>query len=202
MEDDVRVSPRVVSYDEVVLSARHEFSRRGTVDMDDLARRLAISRATLYRVVSGRDRLIGDVLWSVYESTLAQALAQSSEIGIDRLVGAWQRVMQDVISWPPFGRFLAAEADAARRALFTPNGAVHARAVARWTELLEAAEATREVRLPYPAPDAAQLLVAIAEVVVYKDLFTGRQPDLPLAAAAQRALLLGPLREEQPRQEG
>lgn len=186
------VSPRVVSYEDVVRAARRQFIRCGTVDMDALATQLAISRATLYRVAEGRDRLIGDVLWHIYNSTLAQALAESPERGIERLVGAWQRVMQDVVSWPPFVQFLGAEAGAAHRALFTPDGAVHARAVALWTQLLQDAEAAGELRLPYPAPDAAHLLVGIAEVVVYKDLFTGRMPDLPLAAAAQRALLLGP----------
>ena len=35
--------------------------------MDELAHELAVSRATLYRAVDGRDRLLGDVLWFLAE---------------------------------------------------------------------------------------------------------------------------------------
>lgn len=189
------MSPRVVSYVEVVAVARLQFTRRGTVDMNALATELAVSRATLYRVADGRDRLLGDVLWSIHDSTITRALAISTESGIDRIIEAWQCLMMAVSEWPPFLRFLADEPGVAHRALFTPNGAVHTRAVSRWTDLLQVAHDSNEIALPYPAADAAHLLVVVAEVVVYKDLFAGRRPDLALAAAAQRALLLGPGRQ-------
>src|SRR3954467_10934199 len=54
---------RAVSREQVTAGACRLFLERGTVDMDELALRLAISRATLYRVVHGRDQLLGDVLW-------------------------------------------------------------------------------------------------------------------------------------------
>jgi hypothetical protein len=64
---------RVISYDEVVAGARRHFLRNGTVDMDELAHELAVSRATLYRAVDGRDRLLGDVLWSFAERIFSRA---------------------------------------------------------------------------------------------------------------------------------
>ena len=57
---------RVISYETVVMGARRH-SSASTIDMDELAHELAVSRATLYRAVDGRDRLLGDVLWSLAE---------------------------------------------------------------------------------------------------------------------------------------
>ena len=58
---------RVITYDAIVAGARRQFLRDGTIDMEELPQELAVSRATLYRAVGGRDRLLGDVLWSLAE---------------------------------------------------------------------------------------------------------------------------------------
>ena len=52
---------RVIAYDTIVAGARRHFLSEATVDMEQLATELAISRATLYRAVDSRDRLLGDV---------------------------------------------------------------------------------------------------------------------------------------------
>ena len=73
--------PHVITYEAIVAGARRHFLREGTIDMERLAQELAVSRATLYRAVDGRDRLLGDVLWSLAERTYAQARnAVSSQV--------------------------------------------------------------------------------------------------------------------------
>src|SRR5687768_6039636 len=74
-------SRRVVSERDVVRGGCRLFLERGTVEMDALAGSLAISRATLYRVVHSRDRLLGDVLWQLGEATLTRARAQRTASG-------------------------------------------------------------------------------------------------------------------------
>jgi hypothetical protein len=77
---------RVIAYDTIVAGARRHFLRRATLDMDRLANELAISRATLYRAVDSRDRLLGDVLWSLAERTYAQARRGVSGQGADAII--------------------------------------------------------------------------------------------------------------------
>lgn len=183
---------RVISYDQVVRAARRLFLATGTVDMDVLADGLAVSRATLYRVVRGRDRLLGDAIWTVGERSMREAVAGAPGTGIDRLVTAAERHLRELTGWKPLLTFVADEPAVAQRVLFLPPGRVHERSVALWSELLEDAERTGELVLPYPAGDAAHLVVTVTESVVYADLFQGREPDLELATRAQRALLRGP----------
>src|SRR5215204_5689252 len=77
---------RVITYEAIVAGARRHFLREGTVDMEQLAQELAVSRATLYRAVDGRDRLLGDVLWSLAERTYAQAPNDASSHGVDAIL--------------------------------------------------------------------------------------------------------------------
>jgi hypothetical protein len=51
---------RVITYEAIVAGARVQFLREGTIDMERLANELAVSRASLYRAVDGRDRLLGE----------------------------------------------------------------------------------------------------------------------------------------------
>lgn len=182
---------RVISYDDVVRAATVLFVESGTVEMEVLAGRLAVSRATLYRVVTSRERLIVDLLWRSAERSMRQAVAETPGTGVERLVAAGRRHLAEVVTWEPFRRFLVLDTELSRRVLFSSDRSVHLHSVALWQELLEQAEAAGELVLPYDAHDAAQLLVSVAEVVVYKDLFVGRPPNLALASAAQTALLRG-----------
>lgn len=184
---------RIVDYADVRSAAAAAFGRDGTLDVEELARALSISRATLYRVIRSRDRLIGDVLWEHGERSLRRALREAPGCGIDRAVAAGRRHLEEVVSWQAFLRFVHEESVNARRVLFSSEGgAVHPRYVELWAELLADMQAGGELRLPYPPADAAQLVVSVTEAVVYKALFIGQQPDLDLVEAAQRALLRGP----------
>lgn len=182
---------RVISYDDVVRAATTLFVETGTVEMEVLAGRLAVSRATLYRVVTSREALLIHVIWRSAERSLRAAAAETPGTGVERLVAAGRRHLAEVVSWEPFCRFLTLDIDLAQRVLFNSERSIHKHEVGLWQELLEQAEAAGELVLPYEAGDAAQLLVSVAEVVIYKDLFVGRPPNLALASAAQTALLRG-----------
>ena len=121
---------RVITYDEVVAGARQHFLRRSTIDMDELAHELAVSRATLYRAVDGRDRLLGDVLWSLAERIFARARHGLDRSGIDAILEVSRRFTEEVMSAEPFRLFLEREPQTALRVLLTPAGGVHARTVA------------------------------------------------------------------------
>jgi hypothetical protein len=58
-------SRHAITYDEALDAARRRFLATGDLVMSRLQRDLNVSRATLYRVVGGRDRLLGDVLFDL-----------------------------------------------------------------------------------------------------------------------------------------
>lgn len=160
--------------------------------MVSLASSLSISRATLYRVVHSRDRLLGDVLWQLGERLLAGARADRRETGIDGVLEISRVFIERVHAEKQFREFLAGEPEVAARVLLTPAGGVHARAVAAQQEIL------REVGRPgdpWLAGDAvrleavAHLYIRIIEAVLYAELLGDRRPDWHLAARAARAVL-------------
>jgi AcrR family transcriptional regulator len=187
-------SRRVITYEEVVAGACRHFLREATVDMEALATELAVSRATLYRVVEGRDRLFGDVLWSLGEAMLCAARRHATSRGIDGILEVSRRFYESVIQAAPFRRFLASEPQTAVRVLFTPAGRVHERAVRAQKEIFVEAMRGSGVRLAPDLDSLAYLYVRIFESMLYADLLSGRAPDLDLAERAARAILKGELR--------
>jgi hypothetical protein len=52
--------------------ARDWFLSGRRIDMGELAEALSISRATLHRRVGSRDRLLGEILWSLSSASIAR----------------------------------------------------------------------------------------------------------------------------------
>jgi AcrR family transcriptional regulator len=180
---------RVITYDAIVVGARRHFLREGTIDMERLAQELAVSRATLYRAVDGRDRLLGDVLWSLAERTYEWARSDVSATGVDAVLAISHRFGDALTSSAPFRRFLESEPQTALRVLLTPAGGVHERAVALQREIFGEAFAGREHELPGDIDSLAYLYVRLRESILYADIMSGRQPDPDVAERAVRALL-------------
>ena len=168
--------------------ARRHFLRDGTIDMEQLAGELAISRATLYRAVDSRDRLLGDVLWSLAERTYEQARRDVAGRGLDAIITISHRFTESVMTSGPFRRFLETEPQTALRVLLTPAGGVHARTVAVQREILAEAFAGHEEDLPGDVDSLAYLYVRLRESILYADLLSGRGPDPDVAERAVRAL--------------
>jgi AcrR family transcriptional regulator len=180
---------RVITYETVVAGARKHFLRRGTIDMDELAHELAVSRATLYRAVDGRDRLLGDVLWSLAEQIFARACQGLEGSGIDAILEVSRRFTEEVMSAEPFRRFLEREPQTALRVLLTPAGDVHDRTVVMQRAIFAEALTGCEDELPGDLDSLAYLYVRLHESILYADIMSGRRPDPDVAERAVRALL-------------
>ena len=157
--------------------------------MDELAQELAVSRATLYRAVDGRDRLLGDVLWSLAEHTYEQARREVTWRGVDAILEISHRFTEAVTTSPPFRRFLEREPQTALRVLLTPAGGVHDRTVAMQRAIFAEALGNGEDALPGDLDTSAYLYVRLRESILYADVVSGRQPDPGVAERAVRALL-------------
>ena len=127
---------RVVDHDRVLRAAERMFDADGGVDMEELSRRLGISRATLYRVVGSRERLLGDVLWWQGQRLMDHVAGQVTAAGAERLVQLARAFNERLIAYPALRRFLRSDPVLAHHVLFLPEARVHSRFVALWRELL------------------------------------------------------------------
>ncbi|PRX44702.1 hypothetical protein B0I33_111216 [Prauserella shujinwangii] len=180
---------RVVTREQVVRGGCRYFVRRGTIDMDALAASLAISRATLYRVVRARDAVLGDVLWLLGDDLLARARRERRRTGVDGVLEVTRRFAVLLRDAEPFRAFLRAEPGTAARVLFHPSGGVHRRAVLAQRDIL--LENRTESWAPSDPEQLAYLYVRIVESFLYADLLGGTEVAFTHAERAARALLTG-----------
>lgn len=179
---------RVVSQDQVLRGACRFFLRHGRVEMDALAASLAISRATLYRVVHSRDGLLADVLWMLADRLLARARQERTNVGVEGVLEVTRRFVADLRAAGPFRAFLRSEPDTATRVLFNTAGGVHRRAVSAQKEILLEVDGG-----PWSAAaldQVAFLYVRIVESALYAELLSGAPLDPALAETAARTVLL------------
>ncbi|MEU4247003.1 QsdR family transcriptional regulator [Amycolatopsis sp. NPDC026612] len=169
--------------------AREWFLAGRRVDMGELAQALSISRATLHRRVGSRDRLLGEILWSLSEVSIARlwpVCAGGGAAGIADFVSGYVRIANDA---PPFRDFLRREPERALRLLTTRASVCQQRTTEKLVALLDGEVAAGRLVPPLPVPDLAYLLVRIGESFVYTDVITGDAPDAAKAHAAVTALL-------------
>lgn len=183
-------SGRVITYDAVVTAGERLFHSTSRLDMEELARALNVSRATLYRVAGSRDRVLGDVLWGQGSRMMSQIVASTPGTGVDRLVAIAQRFNAQLVEYQPLRRFIREDQLSAFRVLFMGEARVHARFVEMWRDLLQSATEAGELVLPIDVDDIAFVFVRMGESMIYADLLSGREPNIALAAKVQRALLL------------
>lgn len=184
---------RVIDYPLALTAARRRFVASGQLPMDTLARDLRVSRATLYRVVGSRDRLLGDVLWQLARRTLDAAVRDADAAaltGVDRLLGISTRFNDEVAAFRPMQRFLREEPGDAVRILFGSTARVHGRAVRAWARMFRQALESGELEgLPFDVDETAYVFVRIGESILYGNMLAGIVPDTRLGEHLRRTIL-------------
>jgi AcrR family transcriptional regulator len=170
-------------------AARRRFLRGERIDMQELAAELGVSRATLYRWVGSRERLIGEVLWSFSELQLQESRAMATGRGAERVVQIYEHYLTVTAQFPPLRKFIESEPDAALRILWSGHGVIQRRLIDDARGMLEEAVDAGELELRLPADDLAYVMVRIGESFSWREWITGEEPDVPKAAAVVRMLL-------------
>src|SRR5438270_1770693 len=94
-------------------AARRMWLAEQRLDMGALAAELGISRATLYNWVGDRERLIGEVLWSFADDSIARAQAQATGSGPSYISDVIERYLTALAAFEPNRRFIARDPELA-----------------------------------------------------------------------------------------
>jgi hypothetical protein len=178
---------RVLAYDRVLQVAREMFLEQLTVDMHELAQRLAVSRATLYRVAS-RERLLGDVIWSLSVMSLHSAVRHTEgDMDLQRVLRIGEVFRDTALGSEAMTRFVAEEPSTAAAVLHTRT-AVRDQLVEEWKALLIQATETTDSTLSINPKHAAEIIVNLGASTLYNDLIIGERSDPDLVAVVLRSL--------------
>lgn len=185
-------APRQVTPLDVLAAARRRFLAGDRVDMRDLAAELRISRATLYRWVGSRERLLGEILWSMAQVGLREARAAAAGgRGVTRVVRFYERFLRLTAENEPIRRFLDAEREAALRILTSSEGVQQRRLMDALRAFLEELAAAGELDLRLDAGDLAYTMTRIGESFLWREFITGERPDVGRAVEVVGVLLEG-----------
>lgn len=178
---------------EVLQEARRRFLSGRRLDMSELAADLGISRATLYRWVGDRERLLGEILWLQAEIGLEQARvhadATATDPGADWMARFSQWFIEATAGFQPIRRLVEAQPDAALRVLTSDRGVQHQRLRDSVRAILEERAAAGHLRLRMDAADLAYVMIRVAESFIWREFITGEPSDLARATDVIRILL-------------
>jgi AcrR family transcriptional regulator len=164
------------------------------LDMQGLADELGVSRATLFRRVGSREKLLGQALWLLTERTLVTAARRweaERPAGALHTPGTGRHINAIVAGSPGLRRLLDDEPALTLRVLTDPRGRVQTGMAAFVGELLRRDVAEFGL-VTFTEPDAlAYALVRLGESFLYADVLAARQPDVATADRLQRALIEG-----------
>jgi AcrR family transcriptional regulator len=164
----------------------------GRLRPGELAARLGVSRATLFRRVGSRDELLAEVLWSLARGAVRSAdRSTPGPPGPERVVSVAAAVAGSVGASEAFTAFVRREPERALRLLTEPDGVFDSRLRCE-VELIVGRELSAEPSSPTSVRDLARLTVRVADSMVFADLLAGRPPDTARLAQSVAALLRPP----------
>ncbi|MGH8775503.1 MAG: QsdR family transcriptional regulator [Jiangellaceae bacterium] len=159
------------------------------IEMSELAQQLGIGRATLYRWLGNRERLIETVLAEATDRTYRRAARHARGVGAARVLDLMRRGMRDVLAAEPLQVFTKREPLLFIR-LATMPGKIEDQAATVIAEVIEEEITAGRLDLPVPARTVALGLVRISDALLYAPLFGRSEPEVETALDLA-ALLLG-----------
>jgi AcrR family transcriptional regulator len=177
---------------EIFASAVDAYVSGQRLDMQSLARRAGVGRATLYRRAGNREQLLDEVIWWRARRLLVnQVQATAALAGVARIAAVIGRVLRAVERDKPLRAFLESDPEAAMRIL-TGTRSTAARGMAGALENLIDLERDRGTfGADLETPTLAYAIVRICEGFLYADVIADRPPDTGRAVMVIEALLLG-----------
>lgn len=146
------------------------------LDMSALATELGVARATLYRRVGSRQRLLGEVLWYRSRQVLAASLAAAEGLrGAARVVAILESYLRVVTDRPQLRTLFERDAESALRLVSDQESPVHRGLVRVVSSVLAEEEERGTLQLTIDRDTLAFVIVRIGESLIYADR-TGSAP--------------------------
>jgi AcrR family transcriptional regulator len=198
VRDDVRaVLPEGVARpagvpDEMFAAAVDAYLAGRRLDMQSLARRLGVSRATLYRRAGNREQLLDEVIWWRGRRMVASRLLATAHLsGVARIVAVVGGALRAIERDRHLHAFIESEPDAALRILTGSRSlAGHGMATALGN-LIDLERRRCAFHADLDTSTLAYAIIRICEGFLYADVIADRPPDIGRAITVIQALLIG-----------
>lgn len=184
-----RGRPATASRAEVLELVRRHFLEGERVDVTEIARKLGLGRATIYRWFGSREALLGEVIASELEQLVAVQRGRVRRRGAAGLLEVFDRTNRSLSRSRALRRLLEQERDAALRLLTSSGGPVQPRAVACIEALIEAEVEAVAYEPPTDPGALAYAFVRLAEAFLYNDAAFGIRGDWERLHQVEAALL-------------
>jgi AcrR family transcriptional regulator len=156
------------------------------VDMQVIAGRLSVSRATMHRWLGTRERLLGEVLGEITTEIFDAIDATATGVGVERFLNVSRPLMETYTSLEPVRTFVAREPELALRVILGEHGAVHKR-LADGLRSITAAERSQaeQERLD----EVLDMIIQVSTALIWATIAIGDEPQIDRAVAINSALL-------------
>jgi AcrR family transcriptional regulator len=168
------------------------------ISIGEMAKKLGVSRGTLYRWVGSKELLLAEIFWSMLKKAFQCAVQESPGCGIDHIVEVHRNFMSRILSFPPLQQFIQQDGTYALRILTDLSSGITQRVIAAAAEHLRDQEAKGCIRLSLPAEQVAEIFIPANQAVIYSDAISGRSPAIEKACSLIRMLLISSAVQEDP----
>ena len=177
---------------EIFASAAGTYASGQRLDMQSLARRAGVGRATLYRRAGNRERLLDEVIWwRARRMVVAQVRDTAGLAGVARITAVVRGVLTAAERDKPLHAFLESDPEAAMRILTGMRSTVQQGMAGALENLIELERGRGAFEAGLDTPTLAYAIVRICEGFLYADVIADRSPDTGRAVTVIEALLLG-----------
>jgi AcrR family transcriptional regulator len=197
VRDDVRVilpggtAPPAAVPSQMFAAAADAYASGLRLDMQSLARRLGVGRATLYRRAGNREDLLDEVIWwRARRVVTLQLLMAGNQSGANRIAAVVAGVLRGIEADEPLRAFIQSDPDTARRIL-SGRGVTAAGLTEALERLIDLERSRGSFAAGLDTSALAYAIMRICEGFLYSDVLANRVPDSGRAVTVIRALLAG-----------
>jgi AcrR family transcriptional regulator len=184
-----RGRPASASPAQVLRAATEQYLGGERVDVTVVARRLGVSRATIYRWFGSRERLLGEAIAAELEQLIARKRAAVRRGGPEGLLDVFDAINRSLAHSEALRRLFEQEPGCALRVLTSSGGIVQQRAVVSVERLIADQVAAGRYDPPAAPATLAYAIVRLAEAFLYKDAEKGIRGDHERLREVEAALL-------------
>jgi AcrR family transcriptional regulator len=184
-----RGRPPNASPAEVLEVATDLYLGRRRVDIQAVASRLGVGRATIYRWYGSREGLLGAVLVHLAERLYTRSRARARGTGADALLDTFDAINRRLAESRALRHFLHSERAAALRIITSSGGPVHPRIVEIIRGFIEEEVRRGTYDPPMDSETLAYSIVRLAEAFLFNDAIADVRGEVGRLREVEAALL-------------